>query len=297
MPHGAGMWRRLATALATQAACDRLTSGRVTFIRPIVRGMLVGRLLARACVRVGGVRFDRDSKGESSVKETRMRILGRLLTASLLIWLGGCSDSVPTSPTSLTQPTPGPFVVSGTLSEAVDGISRPLAGHQVRLLTISGTCGPVPMNCVQTERESVYFTDENGRYTAGVTAGSRVFAYGRLTTGPWQPCLASAVVNKDTTIDVQVVPVGSSLTPPAAASPMITGFVYETTAQGRQPLQGIGVSLEVGVSSFLVAVTQTNESGHFFLCRVNAPVLMGVGSHQEPIPGTDDSFFEIELRR
>jgi hypothetical protein len=153
------------------------------------------------------------------------------------------------------------------------------------------------MNCVQTERESVYFTDENGRYAAGVTAGSRVFAYGRLTTGPWQPCLASAVVNKDTTIDVQVVPVGSSLTPPAAASPMITGFVYETTAQGRQPLQGIGVSLEVGVSSFLVAVTQTNESGHFFLCRVNAPVLMGVGSHQEPIPGTDDSFFEIELRR
>jgi hypothetical protein len=55
----------------------------------------------------------------------------------------------------------------------------------VRLLTINA----------QIEKEDAYFTDDNGRYTARTTPGSRVFAYARDTTGPWQPCLASAVVN------------------------------------------------------------------------------------------------------
>jgi hypothetical protein len=152
----------------------------------------------------------------------------------------------------------------------------------------------------ETEREDAYFTDDNGRYTARVTRGSRVFAYARDTSGPWQPCLASAVIDKETTIDVQVVPKGNSLTPPAGASPMITGFVFETTAQGRQPLRGVVVWLEAGLNSYEVANTQTDEGGHFFLCRANAPVWMGVSSRQEwfqLIPGIVDSFFEIELRR
>ena len=58
--------------------------------------------------------------------------------------------------------------------------------------------------------------------------------------------------------------------------------------------------LESGLSSYLVALTQTDEAGRFFLCRVNAPVWMGVSSPQEwfrSIPGTADTFFEIELRR
>ena len=122
-----------------------------------------------------------------------------------------------------------------------------------------------------------------------------MFAYGRDVSGLWQPCLASALVDKDTNIDVGVVPAGSSLTPPAAASPMITGFVYETTAQGRKPLRGVVAWLEAGINSYLVALTQTDEAGRFFLCRVNAPVWMGVSSPQEwfqSIPGTADMFFE-----
>jgi hypothetical protein len=81
---------------------------------------------------------------------------------------------------------------------------------------------------------------------------------------------------------------------------MITGFVYETTSQGRKPLPGVVVWLEAGLNSYLIAVTQTDEAGRFFLCRVNAPVWMGVSSYQEwfqAIPGIGDHFFEIELRR
>ena len=162
-------------------------------------------------------------------------------------------------------------MVSGIFFETVDGISRRLANSQVRLLTIRP----------ELEREDTFLTDDNGRYTANVRPGSRVFAYGRDVSGLWQPCLASALVDKDTTIDVGVVPAGSSLTPPAAASPMITGFVYEATAQGRKPLRGVVAWLEAGINSYLVALTQTDEAGRFFLCRVNAPVWMGVSSPQE----------------
>ena len=65
-------------------------------------------------------------------------------------------------------------------------------------------------------------------------------------------------------------------------------------------MQGVTVWLEAGINGYVVAVTQTDEAGRFFLCRVNAPVWMGVSSRQEwfqTLPGTGDLFFEIELRR
>ena len=230
-----------------------------------------------------------------------MRIFRRLLAVSLLTWLGGCGNSAPTSPAPSPPlpPLPESFVVSGTLFETVDGVSRRLAERQVRLFGITvESCGA---GCsVEREREDTFHTDENGRYTARVPPKSRVYVYARDVSGPWQPCLATALVDKDTTIDVQVTPAGSSLTPPAAASPMITGFVYETTPQGRKPLPGVVAWLEAGQSSYLVAVTQTDEVGRFFLCRVNGPVWMGVRSREEwfqSLPGGADLFFEIELRR
>lgn len=232
-----------------------------------------------------------------------MRMFRRLVAASLLTWLAGCNNSVPTSPptspTSPSLPAPLSYVVSGILFETVDGVSRPLAGRQVRLLD-SGTCGqPIPGDC-RVEKEDAFFTDDNGRYTAQVPPNSRVFVSARGPSGTLQPCLATAAVDKDTTIDVQVVSAGSSLTPPAAAGPMITGFVYETTSEGRKPLRGVEAWLEVGFGGYAVAFTQTDEAGRFFLCRVNVPVRMGVSSYQDWfqfISGTGDLFFEIELRR
>ena len=51
----------------------------------------------------------------------------RLLVASLLPWLAGCTSSAPTSP------APQSYVVSGILFETFDGISHPLARHPVTL--------------------------------------------------------------------------------------------------------------------------------------------------------------------
>lgn len=212
----------------------------------------------------------------------------RLLAASLLAWLAGCNTSVPTSPTNLS------YAVSGILSETVDGISRPLAGLRVDLWIDQGSTYPA----VRRRQNSI--TDHNGRYTAQVPK-SRVFVMLADHYDGTQPCLASAAVDKDTTIDVQVVPARSA--PPMAASPMITGFVYETTPQGRNPVRGAGVWLDATGQEVFVAWTNTDDAGRFFLCRVNAPVLVGVskGGYQtswsQPVSGLGDMFFEIELRR
>ena len=213
-----------------------------------------------------------------------MPILRYLLAGWLLACLGGCNNS-PTSPGPPSPPLPQSYVVSGILSETVAGVSRPLAGRKV-VLWFGST-------------ESVS-TDQNGRYTAQVPKG-RVFVSAWHPPDQQQPCLASAVVDKDTTIDVEVVPVGSSSMPASAVSPMITGFVYETTPQGQIPVRGVHVSVDAA-SDVWVAYTKTDSTGRFFLCRVNAPVQMVVSAGNgyqdwwQSIPGMGDMSFEIELK-
>jgi len=228
------------------------------------------------------------------------RLLAGLLLAGLA---AGCNNSVPTPPTSPSVPAPQSYIVSGTVSETVNGASRPVAGRKVDL---SIPCPQGPQGTPCTEKAEVVETDQNGRYTLAVTVFPKtlVFVAGAgLHAAGQQPCLASALVDQDTTIDVEVLPVGSSSTPPAGAGPMITGFVYETTPQGRNPLRGVDVWLEVGFEGYFVAGNQTDDAGRFFLCRVNAPVLMYVflSGYQRvdarSIPGTGDMFFEIELKR
>ena len=230
-----------------------------------------------------------------------MPMFCRLLAASLLGWLVGCSASVPPSPASPSQPVPQSYVVSGTVFETVNGISRPVAGRKVDTYINPFPCPP-SVRCV--DKAEVLETDQNGRYTLAVTVFPKtlVFVTGAgLHALGQQPCLANALVDKDTTIDVQLFPIGSSSTLPPAAGPMITGFVYETTPQGRNPVRGVWAELGVGFGDrYLVARNQTDDAGRFFFCRVNAPVWMGVSSskdfHQE-IPGARDMFFEIELKR
>ena len=132
-----------------------------------------------------------------------MGVFHRLLAASLLAWLAGCNNSMPsaaTSPTSPSLPAPQSYVVSGTVSETVDGISRPVAGRRVDLY-ISGICEQIiPGRDCAREKAEVIDTDQNGRYTVQVQVpDSRplspkplvfVTAAGLHALGQ-QPCLAS----------------------------------------------------------------------------------------------------------
>ena len=241
-----------------------------------------------------------------------MRMFFRIVAASLLVWLASCNDSVPTSPTKPLLPAPQSYVVSGTVSETANGISGPVAGRKVDLYISGSPCvygQSIP--CI-SEKAEVVETDQNGRYRLQVTVFPKtlVFVAGAgLHAAGQQPCLASALVEQDTVIDVQVFPTLGSSPAPASAGPMITGLVYETTPQGRNPLRGVWAWLQVGFAdSWPVARIQTDEAGRFFFCRVNAPVQMVVSGYREmavsgypggaiSIPGTVDMFFEVELRR
>lgn len=206
------------------------------------------------------------------------------LEALLVASLAGC-DTVPASP----SPQFPSHVVSGIVSETVDGVARRLASQPLFLL-------------IRQDRRSYSLfvrTDQNGRYTAEVP-NSRVFVY---ASGTLQPCLASATVTADTTIDVQVVSPGRSFTPPPNANPLVSGVVYETTAEGRVPLRGATVWLDASQDAYL-AHAETDEAGRFVLCRVDVPMRLDVFAdglqpyqHSELIRGTGDVLFEFEFRR
>jgi hypothetical protein len=104
---------------------------------------------------------------------------------------------------------------------------------------------------------------------------------------------ASTLVNRDTSLDVEVLPTEGPLAPPSAAGPLITGFVYETTPEGRTPVAGMHISVDASPDVW-VAYTRTDEEGRFFLCRVDAPVQMVIS---ETLPGSGNMELEIELRR
>jgi hypothetical protein len=219
-----------------------------------------------------------------------MRPLHRLLAASLLTGLAGC-NSTSTGPSDLITPSPQPkdHVVSGVLSKTVDGVSRPLPGRTVYLWIQQPMRG----------WSQAVTTDQNGRYSATV-ATSRIFASATHPPDEQQPCLASAAVAGDTTLDLAVGPIGTPAVPPADAHPLVTGFVYETTPHGRNPLKGVPVSVEASPDVW-VAFTRTDDAGRFYLCRVNTPVRMVVSAGNgyqdwwQSISGVAD--LEIELRR
>ena len=126
-----------------------------------------------------------------------MRTFGLLLLGALATSAAACGSGAPpaTSPTPQVADTHG---ISGVVSGTVDGISRPISGRQVHLWIQSS-------NRAFTQ---VVTTDQSGRYTTSVPA-SRVFATAWHPPDRHQPCVATAAVNRDTTIaasDVCVAP-------------------------------------------------------------------------------------------
>ena len=131
-------------------------------------------------------------------------IVRRLFAASLFVSLGSCNNAVTSSPTSPSRPAqPSTHVVSGTITERLNGVSRPAALHKVDVYISGSTCVAGQAAPCVAESAEVVETDQNGRYALTVTAypktlvfvaGAGLHALGR------QPCLASALVDNDVTI-------------------------------------------------------------------------------------------------
>jgi hypothetical protein len=116
----------------------------------------------------------------------------------------------------------------------------------------------------------------DGRYSFSVRIGSLLrVAVGASSQPTYQPCVAIVSVSRNTERDVHVVvdanQLGAHL--PAellAETPTLSGTVFENTAEGRQPVAG--VLLEVDMMAGLgdvSATTLTDSDGRYVLCGLD----------------------------
>jgi hypothetical protein len=96
---------------------------------------------------------------------------------------------------------------------------------------------------------------------------------------------------------------GSSDAPAASAGGMITGLVFERTADGRKPLRGAAAWLDV-FSDIWVASTESDANGRFYFCGVNRLLRMDVDAqgyqpyvHSVFVNGSGNQSFEFEFSR
>jgi hypothetical protein len=111
--------------------------------------------------------------------------------------------------------------------------------------------------------------DADGRYTFHVAAGTFVRVQ---VAANYQPCVAGVSAIGNVTRDVYIISdpdqLGHHL--PAqllADTPSLSGLVFETTAQGRQPVAQTRVELDmVGGMGDVSATTLTDAAGRYVLC-------------------------------
>jgi hypothetical protein len=184
----------------------------------------------------------------------------------------GCTEApVPATPSS---PTPGPtastFTVSGMVFDHTSTGRRALAALPLRIRIFSSD---TYLNVT---------SDANGRFTvSGVPAGAVTIAPA-ADAGYIAPCPAGTdVLKRDATFDVHVVATALLSSAGAPESFPVTGLwvsgvVFETTSEGKQPVAGASVELAEAENGVVFSSTVTNALGHYLVCT--APP--GVGTDQ-----------------
>jgi hypothetical protein len=224
-----------------------------------------------------------------------MRLRSWFIAASVFSCLPGCGQTSPTAP---TPPQASSYLVTGTVREMVEGISRPVA-NQFLSFWVQETEGLPPGITMRGSTQYTH-TGDGGRYSTQVPSRSTVSV--SAVWGKRQPCVASAVVVRDTVIDVEVFQ-GSSDAPAVSRGSVVTGFVYESTPEGRKPLRGAAAWLDAG-SDIWVASTETDASGRFYFCGVDGSFRMDVDAqgyqpyvHSVFLYGSGHRSFEFEFSR
>ena len=188
-----------------------------------------------------------------------MRMIAWALCAILV---AGCSASPPTepaSPGSQALDSSGVATLQGTVFETTPEGRRPVPGAYLNVLghTPGGGYG------VTT------YADAEGRYTVGTLPNGStilVHAMGGLDGIGFhrhQPCVAKAVLQRDTVVDVEF---NLNTVRGSGGSPTVSGVVFETTAQGPQPVRDRQVLYYS--PNVLAAHTITDANGRFEFCRV-----------------------------
>jgi hypothetical protein len=232
----------------------------------------------------------------------------KLLSAALILVLAGaaCNRTSPTAP-SLAPPSGAspsasaapPYTLSGTVFVTDAG---PVAGIDVEIWA-------------ETARSSSgvgrVTTDAQGRYEVSgldwglvwIFAAYPVATRGVEHTTYAQPCAAAVRVDRNMTLDVELV-FRRDPRPATVVRPLtIAGTVFETTPSGRVPLEGVRVFAEK-LLDFVGTGAVSDAHGRYALCGLPSDqwgVLAVKDGYQmswnDYSPLTTNRTLDIELRR
>jgi len=169
-------------------------------------------------------------------------------------------DSSPTLPQSVLPPD---ATVTGLVLLHDAGGVRPYANIDVSAWVQTGNSG---------WRTPRVITGADGRYNFTLPAGALIRVQVN-TLAAYQPCVTQiASVGSNASLDVHVIAdpteLGAHLPSELlAATPTLSGTVFETTALGRQPVPGARVQLDMfsGLGD-VSAQTLTDSDGRYVLC-------------------------------
>jgi hypothetical protein len=112
---------------------------------------------------------------------------------------------------------------------------------------------------------------------------------------------ASLDVTISSTTDLVALNASTGPTPPN--SRIVSGTVFETTSNGRQPVRNVWVGWEASVMDGVVAETRTDAAGHYRICglpgeriTLSAVAPYGKVSYAWADPGSD-AIVDIEIAR
>lgn len=194
-----------------------------------------------------------------------------LAVAALIVAIG-CSPS----PTAPTPPQVKVFTpVTGNGATSVTGTVLAYSADGVAPAANAKIFGWIDMNNGSGHTTGAIMTDGDGRYSIDLPAGASRLRIAAMGSNVFQPCAATiAPISNGMSQDVAVVSdldkLGGNL-PDAllADAPLLTGTVFETTADGRQPLANVDITLDAAYGDgLLVASTRTDGDGRFVLCGV-----------------------------
>lgn len=178
-----------------------------------------------------------------------------------------------TQPEGSAEPTE-PSSPEGSISGVVRGVTTtgvsPLAGAQVYFFQYYESGGRHLGSIV---------TDSEGRYS--YSAGGSVNVYASYP-GFLKPCVNFGDGTQDIVLYSENAFLNDGVQPPADASPMVSGVVYEEVDGELTPLPRVRVTLDLVAGLGEVGATAlTNSNGEYFLCRIpggaTAPVVQATG--------------------
>ena len=244
----------------------------------------------------------------------RLAIMRGAAGLCLLLVICACGKepaSQPTAPTGPSVPsTPGAptFTLSGVITERFSG--RPVQGAKVWVwpFTFAQVRGWPPGGMRMTP------SDGAGRYTIsglpslGPVWVSTAQTWGEFFSAPYvHQCVTTVTVEGDATLDVTIasttdlVALNASTGPTPPNSRIVSGTVFEITADGRQPASNVWVGWEASVMDGTVAETRTDAAGHYRVCglpfeRITLLAALAYGnvSSVSVEPGSD-AIVDIEI--